>query len=189
MKTLATLTFALVIFITVNAQDGGDDNHDMMLDVPSVALVDLEAAAGTTIYMGPSAPIEAGNPVNFGSQTNSGIWLNYSAIKSSSQNPTRDIEVSITSGPMPNGVQLTVQAGAYSGNGDGTMGTPAGPVNLTNTPQPIISGIGSCYTGDGVNNGHNLTYSLNLAGNSGAYAALDADNTNTIQITYTISDN
>lgn len=190
MKTLATLTFALMIITTaVKAQDANDDYHDMQLDVPSVAIVDLEAAAGTTIYLGPSAPTEAGEPVNFSSQVNTGIWLNYSSIKSSSQFPTRDIEVAITSGPLPNGVQLTVLASPYSGSGDGTMGTPTGPVTLSNAPQVLINGIGSCYTGDGVNNGHNLIYTLSLGGGAGAYAALDSDNSNTIQITYTISDN
>lgn len=190
MKTLATLTFALIfIGSALIAQDAENEYHDMQLDVPSVAIVDLEAAAGTTIYMGANAPTEAGDPVDFASQTNSGIWLNYSSIKSSSQFPTRDIEVAITSGPLPNGVQLSVQASPYSGNGDGTMGSPTGPVSLSNAPQPLINGIGSCYTGDGVNNGHNLIYTLNLSGSAGAYAALDSDNSNTIQITYTITDN
>ena len=190
MKTLATLTFALFVFTSaVIAQDSDNDPHDMQLDVPSVAIVDLEAAAGTTIYMGPDAPTEAGQPVDFSTQVNTGIWLNYSSVKSSSQFPTRDIEVAITSGPLPNGVDLTVVAGAYSGSGDGTMGNPTGPVTLTSAPQVLINGIGSCYTGDGVNNGHNLTYSLSLSGGAGSYAALDADNSNTIQITYTISDN
>ena len=190
MKTLATLTFAL-IFITsaVQAQDSYDDLHDMQLNVPSVAIVDLEAAAGTTIYLGPSAPVEAGQPLDFSAQVNTGLWLNYSSIKSTSQNPTRDIEVAITSGPLPTGVQLSVTASPYSGSGDGTMGVPTGPVNLSNAPQPLINGIGSCYTGDGVNNGHNLIYTLNLSGGPGAYATLDADASNTIQITYTISDN
>ncbi|MDZ7846718.1 MAG: hypothetical protein U5L96_08080 [Owenweeksia sp.] len=104
-------------------------------------------------------------------------------------NPTRDIEVVLTSGPLPAGVSLQVKADPYAGNGDGTMGTPNAGVNLTNSPQPIVTGIGSCFTGDGVNNGHNLTYTLNLSSNSGAYATLDADNSNTIQVTYTITDN
>ncbi len=190
MKTLTTLALSFILFATaLTAQDADNDYHDMQLNVPSVAIVDLESASGTTIYLGPSAPTEAGNPVDFNSQTNTNIWLNYSSVKSTSQFPTRDIEVAITSGPLPNGVALTVTASPYSGNGDGTMGTPTGPINLTSAPQILINGIGSCYTGDGVNNGHNLTYTLNLAGGAGAYAALDSDNSNTIQITYTISDN
>ncbi len=190
MKTLATLTFVGILFTSaVMAQDVDNDNHDMQLDVPSVAIVDLESATGTTIYLGPTAPTEAGNPLDFSSQTNSGIWLNYSSVKSTSQFPTRDIEVAITSGPLPNGMSLTVLASSYSGGGDGAMGNPTGPVTLSNAPQAIINGIGSCYTGDGVNNGHNLIYTLNLAGGAGSYAAIDSDNSNTIQITYTISDN
>ncbi len=73
---------------------------------------------------------------------------------------------------------LKVTAGADAGNGDGTMGSSAGQVTLTSSYQTVISGIGSAYTADGANNGHNLTY-----------AQIDFDEDVTLTITYTISNN
>lgn len=185
--------FLLVAFLatsfSLNAQDDDDDVHDVVIGIPEVALVDLEASAGTSINLGPQAPTEAGLPLDFSAQTNSDLWLNYSSIKSTANDPTRDISAMISSGTLPGGMSLEVTAAADAGNGDGTMGSSAGAVSLTTTGQNVISGIGSAYTGDGVNNGHNLTYSLSLSAAAGAYAALDADDATTIQITYTISDN
>jgi hypothetical protein len=186
--------FLAVAFVAssfaLNAQaDDQDDVHDVVISIPEVALVDLEAASGTSINLGPAAPTEAGLPLDFSGQTNSDIWLNYSSIKSTANDPTRDITAAITSGVLPAGMALDVTAAADAGNGDGLMGSSAGAVTLTGSAQDVITGIGSAYTGDGVNNGHNLTYALSLAAAAGSYAALDADDATTIQITYTISDN
>ena len=55
------------------------------------------------------------------------------------------------------GLIIKVTAAAASGSGGGTRGTPSAQLILSATDQTIISGIGGiAYTGDGVNNGHNL---------------------------------
>jgi len=90
-----------------------------------------------------------------------------------------------TAGTVPAGLQLTVQAGSFSGSGVGTFGTSAGVITLTGTAQNLLTGIGSAYTGNGPSNGHNLTYTLSQVG---SYAALDFDNSNTLTVTYTLSD-
>lgn len=191
MKTISRIFFSAAIVAVsfgANAQDDDDDVHDIIIGVPAVALVDIEAASGTAITLGADAPTEAGDAVNFATgASNSDLWLNYSSIKDSA-NATRKITAQITSGTLPSGVTLTVTAGADAGNGDGTMGSSAGAVTLSTTDQDVITGIGSAYTDDGVNNGHNLTYALTLGGGAGSYALLDASNNTTIQITYTISD-
>ena len=69
------------------------------------------------------------------------------------------------------------------------MGSSSGGVTLTGSDQNVITGIGSAYTADGVNNGHKLTYVLSLAAAPGSYAAIDAAGGTTIGITYTITDN
>lgn len=170
------------------AQDDDDDSHDIVIGVPSVALVDIEGASGTTINLGADAPTEAGLPVDFSTgSSNSDLWINYSSIKDSA-NATRKISAKISTGTLPSGMTLSVTAGADAGNGDGTMGTSAGAVSLTTSDQDVITGIGSAYTDDGASNGHNLTYDLTLTGGAGNYAQLDASNNTTIEITYTISD-
>ena len=156
------------------------------LKVRSVIL-DLEATAGTAISLGPTAPTEAGLPLAF-PDTDNTIWLNYSSVIGSVTEPTRTVTAQISSGAVPGGTVIKVVAAADAGNGDGTMGTAASEVTLSGVAQNVITGIGSAYTGDGVSNGHNLTYTLDL--DSGAsYADLDFDDSTTLSITYTLSDN
>jgi hypothetical protein len=177
-----------VVSFSVNAQDSNQDAHNVVIGIPEVALLDLEAANGTSITLGPTAPVEAGEAVAFNS-TNNSIWINYSSIIGSTTEPSRNVAVQITSGTVPAGTVLSVLAASDAGTGDGTVGAPTPAVTLTSTAQNIITGIGSAYTGNGVNKGHNLSYALNLASAAGSYAQLDFDNSDTVVITYTLSDN
>lgn len=189
-KFLLVALFA-TFSIGLQAQaDDEDDVHDIVISIPEVALVDIETSGGSTsINLGPAAPTEAGLPLDFSAQTNSDLWLNYSSIQSSANDPTRDIHAAITNGTMPAGMTLQVTAGADAGGGDGTIGSSTGAITLSGATTNVITGIGSAYTGDGATNGHNLTYQLSLGAAAGAYANLDADDATTVSITYTITDN
>lgn len=190
MKNYKVLFTAIVAVASFNtyAQDTNIDAHNVVIGIPEVALLDLESASGTTITLGPTAPTEAGLAVAFPSQNNS-IWVNYSSIVGSTTEPSRNVAVQITSGAVPAGTTLEVVAVADAGSGDGTVGTPTTAVTLSGTAQNIITGIGSAYTGDGVSKGHNLAYTLDLAAAAGSYALLDFDESSTLEITYTLSDN
>jgi len=83
---------------------------------------------------------------------------------------------------------LYVSASSYTGNRNGKTGTPAGKIALSGDAQDIITEIGSCYTGDGANNGHLLHYSLELNDGSSAYSSLNFDQSTTLYVTYTLSD-
>jgi hypothetical protein len=164
MKTYKKILVAAllgVVSVSANAQDDNTDAHNIVVSIPEVALLDLEASAGTSIELGPDAPLEAGEMVSFPSQDNS-IWLNYSSIVGSTTEPSRNVTVQISSGSVPAGTFIEVEAAADAGNGDGTMGAPSSALTLSTAPQNILTAIGSAYTGDGVNNGHNLSYSLDL---------------------------
>lgn len=174
--------------LTATAQDSNQDAHNVVIGIPEVALLDLEAANGTSITLGPTAPSEAGMAVDFNAMDNS-IWINYSSIIGSITEPSRNVAVQITSGTVPAGTELSVVAAADSGSGDGKMGAPTSAVVLSGSAQNIITGIGSAYTGNGVNKGHNLSYALNLSSATGSYAQLDFDKSDTVVITYTLSDN
>ncbi len=173
---------------SVNAQDSNQDAHNVVIGIPEVALLDLEAANGTSITLGPTAPGEAGDALNFNTVDNS-IWINYSSIIGSTTEPSRNVAAQITSGTVPAGTELSVLAASDAGSGDGTMGAPTPAVVLTSTAQNIITGIGSAYTGNGTNKGHNLSYALKLSAAANSYAQLDFDNSDTVVITYTLSDN
>lgn len=180
--------FAAAISGNLKAQDTNTDNHTITISIPEVALVDIEPAATKNITLGFSAPTEAGNPI-LPSAANTTLWLNYSSIKSVAD-PTRNVSVKVNA--IIPGVDIHVTAAAATGSGAGTLGTSAGLLTLSAADQTIISGIGSAYTGNGTNNGHNLTYALAAGSGPGgvaAYADLQATATTVATVTYTISDN
>ena len=179
--------FCLTLSINLMAQDDGNDAHNVTINVPEVAILDIEPAASTAITLAPEKPTEAGLALDFTNATNDELWLNYSSIIGSTTESSRNISVVIQSGTVPGGMVLKVTADVDAGNGDGTVGTSAGEITLSGSAQNIITGIGSCYTGHPENNGHQLTYVLEL--DAGNYSALDFDDSNVLSIVYTISDN
>ena len=188
-KVFFIVSLALILGVNNSfAQDDNDDVHNVIISLPEVALLDLEAAAGTSISLGPDAPNEAGQALDFSAETNTDIWINYSSIIGRKTEPSRNITVQITSGKIPDGLLLSVLANADAGMGDGKMGKPTSAVVLSEKAQELIEGVGSAYTGNGVSKGHQLTYTLALSKERGAYAKLDFDNSNTLGITYTLTD-
>lgn len=172
------------------AQDSNEASHTISINIPEIALLDLESAKGTAISLNGTAPTEAGEKVVFNA-INNDIWINYSSIVGSSTEPTRKIVVQITDGSVPDGLELTVIAGNDAGQGDGTMGKPTRKsiVLSTKKARKIIDGVGSAYTGNGPNKGHNLTYTLSQSSKKGSYASLDFNQSESISITYTLTDN
>ncbi len=184
--SIAILIASLGLSTVAFAQDDNDATHDIVIAIPEVALLDIEG--GASINLGGTIPTEAGDPVTFGSSDNS-LWINYSSIIGSSTESSRTVSVAVSAGTLPGGLDLKVQAAADAGNGDGSVGTAAGSaLTLSGTGQNIITTIGSCYTGDGASNGHQLTYTLDLA-SGGNYSDLDFDEATTVTVTYTLSDN
>jgi hypothetical protein len=191
---LKNLLFASVIVLSANAsfaQDSKIASHLVTISIPEVALLDLEAPS-TAITLAGTLPLnaEAGLPMTFGAAaTNATIWMNYSSIVK--KDKLRNVSVAITNGDVPTGLKLTVLASAAStADGAGTKGTALTTAHtLTSTATSLISGIGSTYTGDGVNKGRNLTYKLDYATDAATdYASLNFDTVLPITITYTLSD-
>ena len=162
--------------------------QNVMIEIPEVALLDLEGGHGSDIHFAPQRPTEAGMAVDFSNQTNNELWINYSSITNRSTEPTRDIKVQITSGRIPSGMILQVSAGSDAGRGDGTMGTPVGTITLDRSAQSLITGVGSAYTGNGAGRGHQLKYQLSLNEEEGSYAQLDLDESASVSIMYTLTD-
>ncbi|WP_412850985.1 hypothetical protein ACL0VS_07145 [Chryseobacterium sp. PMSZPI] len=180
--------FAAVISGNLSAQDTNTDSHTITISIPEVALVDIEPSATKNITLGFTAPTEAGNPI-LPSAANNTLWLNYSSIKSVAD-PTRNVSVKLNA--IIPGIDIHVTAAVASGSGAGLLGKSAGLLTLTAADQTIISDIGSAYTGNGANNGHNLTYALAAGSGPGgvaAYSDLQATATTTATVVYTISDN
>lgn len=178
-----------VLSVSINAQDTNSANHNIVIGVPNVALLDIESGgANNDINMSFAVPAEAGLPITPVADNNT-LWLNYSSIKKTS---TYSRTVAVSLGTVIPGVAIKVTAAAHTGGGAGTFGLTSGQVTLTTAAQPILTGIGSAWTGDGNTNGHQLTYNVSYGGaGTGPGTANYADlvvNSNTVVVTYTLSD-
>lgn len=86
-------------------------------------------------------------------------WVNYSMAVSSAE-PLSSISVAVASGTIPSGVEIYMQAGFYTGTGKGKMGRPTGKVKVDYVPKALINEIGTGYTGNGKQRGHQITLSM-----------------------------
>ncbi len=158
-------------------------DHSVQFTIPTIAILDIEPN-NAAIHLSFAPPNEAGNPITISeSGSNGSKYLNYtSAIATGGS--SRQVTVQLTSGAVPPGLLLRVQASTALAGGGGVKGVPAGLVNIGQTAKNLITGIGRCFTGDGTGYGHQLTYSIVIDD----YGLLNFDANNTVQITYTISD-
>lgn len=121
------------------------------------------------------------------SQAGVGVSFNYNILKyinftsAVASGVTRTITAQISSGSVPSGMTLKLTITPASGM-MGTPGSNVSSLNLTSSPQVIISGIGSSYTGLGSGYGYNLKFELVISD----YSQLRAGNTN-LSITFTIT--
>jgi len=189
MKLQNLFIAAALLFATtaINAQDSNEDSHTVTIGIPNVALLDIESATGKAITLDAQAPTEAGEKVVF-NQTNSDLWINYSSIVGDKS--TREVSVQITGGDVPDGLELSVVAKADVKQGEGTTGSVAKDAIVLNDKKAatIIEGVGSAYTGNGANKGHNLTYKIAQSKDDKAYSKLSFEQSQTLTITYTLSD-
>ena len=86
-------------------------------------------------------------------------WINYSLSISPSE-PLSSITVELSSGNIPNGMELYIQAGYNTGSGRGKLGRPTGKIRVDNVPKVLISDIGTSFTGNGKHQGHRLILSM-----------------------------
>ena len=189
MKLQNLFIAAALLFATtaINAQDSKEDSHTVTIGIPEVALLDIESTTTNAISLNATAPTEAGDKVVF-NQTNSDLWINYSSIVG--KKSTREVSVQITGGDVPNGLELSVVAKEDAKKGEGTTGSAVkDPIVLNDKKAAtIIEGVGSAYTGNGANKGHNLTYKIAQSSDEDAYSKLSFEESTTLTITYTLSD-
>lgn len=151
--------------------------------LPEVALIDIEPSVNNDVHFTINSGIESGGSPSF-QQSSVDLWINYSSSLSSAQN-SRSIVAEVSLGALPEGITLYLEASNYSGNGGGHHGHGAGKIALSTQPKPIITGIGNSFTGDGVNNGHSLTFSIEISN----YSEVVSVKNSNLLVLYTITDN
>ena len=167
-----------LLFGVFSAAAQNTGSKTVSVNLPAVALLDIEPNnAGISLSF--SAPSEAGMPVT-SPTANTSKWLNYTSALASLA-PARHVSAAID-GVIP-GVSIRVQAGPAVGGGGGALGTSTGAVTVTTVPQAIVSGIGGAFTGDGANNGHQLSIWAEISD----YNVVTRITGQIVTITYTIS--
>ncbi len=174
MRLLILLIFCCQ---TVFAQTSA--SADVSISLPSVALLDVEPNNGG-FNLNLTAPTEAGNPLTT-IATNNAKWLNFTSAVTTGA--TRRISAQL-SGSLPSGINLKLVIANYAGVGAGTLGNAVSTLYLSSTQQTVVNNIGGAFTGNGVGNGYNLTYSVEIAN----YSLLKSQ-TSTVSILYTLIDN
>lgn len=159
MKGLANIVTVLLISLSVpvslTAQKSNEVTMPVQLSLPPTASISL---AGPDVRLSMTEGKGAEQIIT--PSTVGKIWINYSSIVA--WNTSNTICVSLSSGDLPAEVVIKLNVGPDLGAGSGKVGHSVGQVTLTNYPQAIITGIGSCYTGQGTNKGHLLTFSWSL---------------------------
>lgn len=172
------IIFLAILAISYKISSQTTGNKSVAVTLPVVTLMDIEPTG--TISLNYTAPTEAGNSVTV-PIANTTKWINYtSAIALGGV--TRRITASINQ-VIP-GIDIKLQAATASGSGGGALGVPSAQITLSTNAQTIISGIGGAFTGNGANNGHQLSITLT----TNTYANLSARINTPIVITYTITE-
>ncbi len=161
------------------------DDHSMSLQIPEMSLVTI-MPANHTINLSLSLPIRAGaKPGTGDSSVDNKTWLNYSC--SVRQNGAyRKVYAQITSGNVPEGIDLQLKVSNLRFKGRGRWGRRyATRTVLTNQPQVVVYRIGGGCTRRGSRYGHQLTYSLKL---KDIDDLIVKEPKTYVTVTYTISD-
>ncbi len=160
--------------------------HKINVSIPEVALLKLIDEEPDRSHFNVFPPGEAGDPIQLSKfQSGKGIWINYTSIINDI-NHRRKV-VAMVQDEIPSGLRLLVEASEASGTGRGMLGRTAGPVVLSGEPTEVISDIGSCFTGQGIENGHHLTYSIETDETDGTCAIL-AQQEIVVNVIYTLTD-
>lgn len=154
-------------------------NIPVTLTLPTISMVDIEPS-GTPITFTFQTPTEGGAALATVAANNT-KWLNFTSAVAPNRNRRLMIQLS---NPLPLGLSLQLTTATYRGSGAGALGNAISPILLTTTAQTLIQNIGGAFTGNGTNNGYNISFALQVQN----FAQLRAQTT-TISVVYTLMDN
>jgi len=178
MVRIAVVVAMLMFVVTAWAQDTNVATQAFNTGVNEVALLAIEGSLSPAALQ-IVAPSKAGAPPE--NVSTSGSTLNYTAIVDASE--TKTVKVKVDSN-VPAGCTLSVAAAACASGSEGAVDADgAAKQALTTSDADFLTGIGSCYTGDGSSKGNALTYYLDIT-NWGTVASRAATSTT---ITFTLS--
>lgn len=173
----------LLLCVAANAQWQSNE-LTVNFSLPEIAVIDIEPGNNNDIHFTINPAQEPGGAPTVSESTKKNLWINYSSSLAGTKS-SRSIVAEISQGTIPSGVTISLSASGPVGTGKGRRGQSAGEIKLSGRPQPIITNIGNCYTGNGINNGHLLSFSINIPDYSRIYATQNSS----FLVLYTITDN
>ena len=184
IKYILYIFFALSLPLFVNAQNYA--SHQIEFKIPEVALIGIASEEGPNVSFSPFSGMEAGSTivVSPGSK-NSSMWLNYTSVENGNAHGRK--VMAMIQGDIQSGINLKVTPMRNLNSTGENMGQAGAPTLLTNTPIEVISNIGSCYTGKGINKGFNLVYELAIDESKLDFTQLNQQ-VFTFNVLYTLTD-
>ena len=179
------IKLVLALFIAINmvgytavAQTA---TNEISLGMPEVLLLASNSAPVNLVL----SPQSAGNAVS-SSVSSSAARVLISSVVSGTQ--TRTMSAKVTTGEVPAGTLLKLEALAPNVNFVGTAGTLGAEVTLNSeTDMQIISGIGTCYSGTSSDDGYGLKYTCGIPASPEDYALIRASGGVSVTVTLTLS--
>ena len=157
---------------------------NISFSLPEIALIDIEPDVNNSITFSILPSGESGNSPEISIFSQQTLWLNYSSCLKKNQN-SRSVVAELSKDTKQTGIKFYLEASNYTGIGEGQPGMPTGKVELTKHPVSIITGLGNVFTGDGINNGHMLTFSAQITD----YNKISSTDQSVFIIIYTLTDN
>jgi len=155
-----SICFLLVIgayFLSAQNRTPGENSAALpiQLSLPSKASIYLAGSDLKFSFVPGKGTEQILTPTSVGK-----LWLNYSSLVETSS--TNAICVSLSRNTLPAEISIRLKIGPDVGAGAGMVGKPSSSIILSSSPQPIVTNIGSCYTGTGINKGHMLSFTWEI---------------------------
>ncbi len=174
-----TLFFAILSGGLSSQDKKNTTSMPVLLSIPKISQIEL-SGSDKIVYVQGNGAEQYIKP-----STQNKTWLNYSSIVD--ENSSNTISVSLSANNLPPGLAIRLLVSESSGIGLGKPGKPTGPVYLSPFPQNIVIDIGTCFTGKGEKNGHQLTYVWEWLNNDSEMPPITEDIE--IAVTFTITTN
>jgi len=100
---------------------------------------------------------------------------------------TRTLSAKVSVGTVPAGTELKLIAKNPNGSFVGNMGSLGAVAVLSGSDAPIVTSIGSCYSGVADDDGYVLKYTWGLLAGTGSYANVRATTGTSVTVTLTLS--
>lgn len=105
-RTLFAATILMFSHYSILGQDNEDGANTVSIEIPEVAILDIESNGSENISLALNPPREAGQSIDFSEAVDSSLWLNYSSVRSVPTENNRSIYARLVSGSVPVALRL-----------------------------------------------------------------------------------